>query len=154
MISFTSALAPEHRDELERLLFFNANQARVSDGVSFVAKRFGIPRVNVVGERLRVEVASRICTQSLFVVDKRRRADRPIGVIVYTRERGTLVVLFVAVHEEYAAGGTHADQGLLVRIVAQMRRIAKRIRGVERLRVYVGQREPMELRVRRPASDA
>lgn len=146
-IAFTSVLEEGHRDELERLLFFNANQSRVTDEVTRVAKQYGIPRVNVVGDRLRVEVASKTATQTLYAVE--RGSQRPIGVAVYTREDDALVVLFVAVHEDYAANGSEGKRGLMVKFVAKMRRIAQRVRGIDMLRMYVGRPEPTTLRVRR-----
>ena len=146
-IAFTSVLAQDYRDELERLLFFNENQSRVTDEVTRVAKRYGIPRVNVVADRLRVEVASKTATQTLYAVESGNQ--RPIGVAVYTREDSALVVLFVAVHEDYAASGTESKRGLMVKFVSELRRIAKRVRGIDALQMYVGGDKPSTLRVRR-----
>lgn len=148
-IAFTSTLAQEHRDELERLLFFNRNQSRVSNGVEFVAQRYGIPRVNVVGEGLRVELASQLATQTLFVVEHGPAGASPIGVVTYTRDEGTLLVLFVAVHEDYSSRGVRAGDMLLVQIVRELKSIARRVRGVSSLVLYVGREKPTHIVLRR-----
>jgi len=143
-VSFTSTLSEAHRDELERLLFFNANQARASEGVAYVAERYGIPRINVAGPRLCVEVASGTATQALFAVERHGPQERPVGIAIYTREASELVVLFVAVHEDHAMRG---GRGLLLEIVAELKRIAGCVRGIDTLVLFVGRRDPTRIRL-------
>lgn len=147
-VAFTSVLGPEHKQELERLLFFNDNQAKVSDLVMLVAERYGTPRVQVVSDRLRVGLET-TQAQTLFAV--RRTADgvEPVGVVVYTREADALLVLYLAVHEHYASRGLRADQRLLLRITGELRGIARRVKGISSLVLFVGRSTPTRIAIAR-----
>jgi len=148
-IVFTSALRPTHKDELERLLFFNANQARVSASVSLIAERYGVPRIQVVEDHLRIELDSPVEAQTLYAVQRTASSVEPVGVVVYTREEDAFVVLFVAVHEDFTARGPLADRRLLMRITDELRAIARRVRGVRSLVMFMGRPAPLRLSVDR-----
>ncbi|MBX7079823.1 MAG: hypothetical protein K1X88_11585 [Nannocystaceae bacterium] len=147
-ILFTSRLLPVHKPELERLLFFNENQARVVDGVAHVAQRYGIPRIRVDGEQLRVVLATGLEPQALYVVARGELGDDPVGVMIYIREDDRLIALFVAVHEEWSARGSRGDAMIAVKLVDELKAIARRVRGVSAVEVYLGRRTPARLRVR------
>ncbi|MBC8072240.1 MAG: hypothetical protein IAG13_28220 [Deltaproteobacteria bacterium] len=143
---FTSRLAPEHKAELERLLFFNGNQAKVVDGVAHIARRYGIPRIHTVDDRLRVVLGGELELQALYVLD---RSGAPIGVMAYTREHDTLMALFVAIDEEHTSGGSKGGRMLLVKMLRELQCIARRVRGVVALEVFLGRPEPTRITVAR-----
>lgn len=147
-ISFTSMLGREHKQELERLLFFNDNQGKVSEAVMLIAERYGAPRVQVVDERLRVELES-TKAQTLFAVRRTAAGVEPVGVVVYTREEDALVVLFLAVHEHYASRGPKAPERLLMRMTAELRGIARRVKGIASLVLFVGRATPTRIAIAR-----
>lgn len=148
-IVFTSRLGPEHKDELERLLFFNGNQGKVSASVSRIAERYGVPRIQLVDERLWIALDSSVEAQSLFAVRQTRAGPEPVGVVVYTREEDAFVVLFVAVHEHYSARGPMADRRLLLRMTTELRTIARRVKGVRSVVLFIGRAAPLRLAVDR-----
>jgi hypothetical protein len=152
-IAFTSALGREHKDELERLLFFNDNQAKVSEAVVLVTERYGAPRILVESEQLRVglEAAS---VQTLFAVRRTGATAAPVGVMVYTREADTLVVLFLAVHEHYSSRGPQARHRLLLRMTSELKLIARRVRGISALVLFVGRSTPTRIAIPRAAPKA
>ena len=147
-IAFTSVLGPEHKQELERLLFFNDNQARVSEAVILVAERYGPPRVQVVSERLRVGLEA-AQAQALFAVRPTESGVEPVGVMVYTREDDALVVLYLAVHEHYTSRGPRADERLLMRMTSELRAIARRVKGISSLVMFVGRSTPTRISIAR-----
>lgn len=149
-IAFTSSISVEHRDEVERMLFFNGNQAKVVDSVELVTERYGMPRLRVVADRLRIAMESHD-PQTLFAVAQDGERTTPVGGAVYLREGDTLQVLFVAVHEDYSTDGEHGDVGLLRRMVAELTGIARRVRGVAALSIYFGRPTPTRIVIRRPA---
>jgi hypothetical protein len=149
-IAFTSSIPVEHRDEVERMLFFNGNQAKVVDSVELVTERYGMPRLRVVADRLRITMESHE-PQTLFAVARNGERTTPIGGAVYLREGDTLQVLFVALHEDYCTDGEHGDVGLLRRMVAELTGIARRVRGVAALSIYFGRATPTRIVIRRPA---
>lgn len=149
-VVFTSSISVEHRDEVERMLYFNDNQAKVVGGVEVVTARYGMPRLRVVEDRLRIAMESHE-PQTLFAVVAEGERTAPVGAAVYLREGDTLQVLFVAVHEDYCSDGEYGDVGLLRRIVAELTGIARRVRGVAALSIYFGRPTPTRIVIRRPA---
>jgi hypothetical protein len=100
-VTFASKVAIEHRAALERLLFFNACQHRVAEGIVDVIDRFGPPDIQVDGEWLRVQVSELSNgVQSLFAVEA--STGRPIGVAVYMRaDLEHVTVLHIGLSEEF-----------------------------------------------------
>lgn len=138
-VTFTSKVAMEHRETLERLLFFNGCQDRVLQGIVDVIDRFGPPEIQVDGEWLRVQVSELANgVQSLFAVEA--STGRPIGVAVYMRaDLEHVTVLHIGLSEEYCAGGERGNLNLLLRMMKEIRRSSRRVKGVRRLKVAYGE---------------
>jgi hypothetical protein len=140
-VTFTSKVAREHRPALERLLFFNGCQERVARGIVEVIDRYGPPEIHADGEWLRVKVAGLPEVQSLFAVET--GTGEPIGVAVYVRaDLEHIMVLHLGLGEEYCAGGAHQGLNLLLRLIREIRRSSRRVKGVRRLRVLYGGQRP------------
>jgi hypothetical protein len=136
-VTFTSRVAIGHRAELERLLFFNGCQERVASGIVDVIARYGPPEIQQDGEWLRVKVAGVTDVQSLFAVEA--TTGRPIGVAVYLRaDLEHVTVLHLGLSEEYCAGGEREKLNLLLRLMKEIRRSSRRVKGVRRLSVLYG----------------
>ena len=121
-ITFASKVAIEHREALERLLFFNGCQDRVARGIVDVIDRFGPPEIVVDGDGLRVQVSELSSgVQSLFAVDA--HTGRPLGVAVYLRaDLEHVTVLHLGLSEEYCSGGERQSLNLLLRLLKEIRR--------------------------------
>ena len=64
---------------------------------------------------------------------------KPIGVAVYTRaDLEHVTVLHIGLAEEYCAGGERESLNLLLRLMKEIRRSSKRVKGVRRLSVHYG----------------
>lgn len=136
-VTFTSKVAIEHRPTLERLLFFNGCQNRVARGIADVIDRYGSPEIQPDGEWLRVRLAGLADVQSLFAVET--TSGRPIGVAVYMRaDLEHVTVLHLGLSEEYCAGGEREGLNLLLRLMKEIRRSSRRVKGVRRLSVLYG----------------
>lgn len=136
-VTFTSRVAIEHRRVLERLLFFNGCQDRVARGIVDVIDRFGPPEILADGEWLRVKVAGLGEVQSLFAVET--NTGQPIGVAVYMRaDLEHVTVLHIGLSEAYCAGGEREGLNLLLRLMKEIRRSSRRVKGVRRLSVLYG----------------
>jgi hypothetical protein len=137
-VTFTSKVAIEHRKKLERLLFFNGCQDRVARGIVDVIDRFGPPEIQPDGEWLRVKVAGPSDVQSLFAVET--TTGRPLGVAVYIRaDLEHVTVLHIGLSEEYCSGGERESLNLLLRLMKEIRRSSRRVKGVRRLSVLYGE---------------
>jgi hypothetical protein len=139
-IEFTSRLPRHKRQALESLLFFNGCQDRVARDIVDVIDKYGPPEIFDDGEGLRVRIPSMPDVQSLFAVE--RDSNRPIGVAVYTRpDLEHVTVLHLGVAEDYCAGGVHESGTLPLRLVREVKRSSRRLKGVRRLEVaYCTQR--------------
>jgi hypothetical protein len=136
-VSFTSRIAAGHREALEQLLFFNGCQDRVVHGIVDAIDKYGPPEIVADGDWLRVKVAGLPDVQSLFVVED--STGRPLGVAIYMRaDLEHVTVLHVGLAEEYCAGGERESLGLLLRLMKEIRRSSKRVKGVRRLSVHYG----------------
>jgi hypothetical protein len=136
-ISFVSRVAIEHRRTLERLLYFNGCQERVARGIADVVDRFGPPVIQPEGEWLRVKVEGLPDVQSLFAVHT--TTGLPIGVAVYVRaDLENVTVLHLGLSEEYCSGGEREGFNLLLRLMREIRRSSRRVKGVRRFSVLYG----------------
>src|SRR5271166_2863676 len=112
-IVFTSTLDLSYQGDLERMLFFNKNQAKVFSGASRAIDRYGMPRISIRRSCcLWVTFQSGLEAQSLFVLEDSQPKAELIGVAVYTREKDEIVVIFTAIREDYATGGASHDASL------------------------------------------
>ena len=144
-VEFSSRVALEHRQALERLLFFNGCQSRVARGIVDVIDRYGSPEICAEGDWLRVRLSGLPDVQSLFAIEA--LTGRPIGVAVYVRaDLEHVTVLHVGLREEYCSGGERDGLNLLLRLLKEIRRSARRVKGVRRLSVLYG-----NPRIRAPA---
>jgi hypothetical protein len=139
-IDYASRIPRQRRHALERLLFFNGCQDRVARDIVDVIDRYGPPEIYDDGEGLRVRVASLPDVQCLFAIEQ--SSQRPIGVAVYMRANlEHVTVLHLGVSEDYCAGGLNESVNLPLRLVREVRRHSRRIKGVRRLEVaYSAQR--------------
>jgi hypothetical protein len=136
-IVFTSRVPRDKRHALERLLFFNGCQARVARDIVDVIAKYGPPEILDDGEGLRVRVGAMPDVQCLFALEP--AGERPIGVAVYVRaDLEHVTVLHLGVSEDYCAGGPNEGLNLLLRLVREVRRSSRRLKGVRRLELLYG----------------
>ena len=136
-VSYTSRIARSQRQALEQLLFFNRCQDRVAQEIVEAIDKFGPPEIVDDGECLRVRVAGLPDVQSIFAVDP--ETQRPIGVAIYVRaDLEHITVLHVGLSEEYCQGGAKEDCQLLLRLLKEIRRSTRRVKGVRRVQVLYG----------------
>jgi hypothetical protein len=142
---FTSTLDRTYRDALERIFHFNRNQEKAYDAILFAVERYGTPYISIVKDRLWVTLESRMEAQSLFVLETTEAKAELVGVVVYTREDNELVVIFMAVREDYAHGGIRGDRMLLLRMVYEVQGIARRVKGITSVTMFL--RGPVTVRI-------
>jgi hypothetical protein len=136
-VHLTSRLSPQHRADLENLLFFNSRQHRVLDGIKYSIARYGAPVLVEREGSLRVEVPTLPEVQSLFAV--RTQDGKPVGVAVFAREApDRFVVLHVGVLPASDASSAAPECRLLLRLLHEVRHAARRVRGVEKVELLYG----------------
>ncbi len=130
-IRFSSVLGNEYRDELENLMFFNPQQNKAQAGISHAIREYGVPNVVEDNGRLRISVEGLPQSQALYALDLSEETPVLAGVMVYMRtDPENLVLLHIAVKEDYSRTGLYADEMLVLRFMTQLRSIARRIKGI------------------------
>ena len=135
-IQFTSVLRGMFRNALEQLLFFNERQRRLQGAILSTIERYGAPRIVLLDDRLRLTLDSGVEAQTLFAVEQTNASQSLVGVVVYTREGESFVVLFVAVREDFTSRGPRAEEALYFRIIDQVKGVARRVRGIRSIQVF------------------
>ena len=150
-IVFASSVPAVHRGSLELLVYFNAVQSRVVDGIVDAVKRFGPLEIAADGERLRVRVSGLPEAQCLFAVES--QTGRPVGVAVFARsDFQHMIVVHLGIAAEFAAGGKRASEQLLLRLLRELRRSGRRIKGVRRFELlYSGRARALRMRTEQTA---
>jgi hypothetical protein len=147
-IVFTSHVAKLHRGSLEMLVYFNSCQSRVADGIVDAVERFGPLEIVTEIDRLRIRVNGLPEAQSLFAVEA--ATGRPVGVAVYARpDFQHMIVVHLGIAAEFASGGKRAHEQLLLRLLRELRRNSRRIKGVQTFQLlYLAGRSRNSLRQR------
>lgn len=134
-IEFKSHVSVAQRAALEALVFFNSCQDRVSACIADAIEKFGAPEIVADRERLRIHMKDMPDVQSLFAIDA--RTGRPVGVAVYARQDVEhITVMHLGIAAEFASGGERAGEQLLLRLLREVRRSTRRMKGVRRLELY------------------
>lgn len=134
-IAFQSHVAVNQRTALEALLFFNACQGRVSRSIAEAIEKFGAPEIIAEYDRLRVSIQGLDDVQCLFAIEMPQ--GRPVGVAVYVRvDLEHISVLHLSISSEYAKGGWRANEQLLLRLLRELRRSTRRMKGVRHVELY------------------
>jgi hypothetical protein len=133
-ITFASFVAAVERRHLEALVFFNASQDRVLNGIISAIEKFGPPEIVEAEDKLRVRVRGKAEAQSLFAIDA--ASGRPLGIAVYLRaDLENIAVLHIGIAEEFTTDGPRSGEYLLFRLLRELRRCSRRLKGVRRIEV-------------------
>jgi hypothetical protein len=142
-LKFSSTLPADRLEELETLMFFHPQQEEHESSINASILSYGFPKIIQESNQLRVGIEGKE-VQTLYAFVHRENLEDLAGVIVYTRTSpDTLALLHMAVKPEYSYADGYKNELVLVRMLAQVRSIAKRIKGVKKLSIaYAGQIVP------------
>ncbi|MBV9390990.1 MAG: hypothetical protein JOY96_03765, partial [Verrucomicrobia bacterium] len=89
--------------------------------------------------RIRIEGLE---VQTLYAYIDRGGMRELAGVAVYTRDSlDTLVILHIAVKPEFCFSSGYKNELILIRILTQLRAVAKRIKGIKKLFFLYSEKE-------------
>ena len=149
-IEFKSHVPVAHKPALESLLFFNACQERVSACIADAIEKFGSPEIVADRDRLRIHMKGLPEVQSLFALDA--VSGRPVGVAVYARQDiEHVTVVHIGITSEFASGGRRANEQLLLKLLREVRRSTRRVKGVRSMDLYYATGRTSTPRWRAPA---
>jgi hypothetical protein len=135
-IRISSLLLRSYRDELERIVFFNPEQGLVTGTLVDLVRRYGVPAIVEDGEHLRFRASAFGVLQTLYAMDSGEQPERLVGVAMFTRAgRSNMLVLHLAVHEDYTSRGKWGGKAVVAQLFAAIRDLSLRTRGVRSLRI-------------------
>ena len=138
---FSSSLNSDRRDELESLMFFHPEQGQHTSSINASIRSYGFPKIIEERGALRIGIEG-LEVQTLYAFVDRGAPKELAGVLVYTRiHDDTLVLLHMAVRPEFCYSIGYKNELVLIRILAQLRAIAKRIRGIKKLSILYADKE-------------
>jgi hypothetical protein len=141
-IGIKCKLPLEQRAALEQLLFFNVNQYRVRGGIKQSIETYGAPEIYEHDGGLSVRVGDIEGVQTLFAVTEH---GRPVGVAIFVRlTRDRFVVLHLGVQPRLAAA-PELNTRVLLRLMHEIRRAARRTHGVDRIELVYKDRPAVRL---------
>lgn len=143
---FSSSLSASRREELESLMFFHPEQQDHQSSINASIMSYGFPKVIEEAGELKIGIEG-LEVQTLYAFVDRSKTPDLAGVMVYTRiGEDTLALLHMAVRPEFCYSSGYKNELVLVRILGQLRAIARRIKGIRRLSIlYAGKELPRAL---------
>ncbi len=138
---FSSRLSSDQRDELESLMFFHPEQNQHMSSINASIASYGFPKIIDDGGALRIGIGE-LEVQTLYAFVDRGKKQDLAGVLVYTRVHDdTLVLLHMAVRPEFCYSIGYKNELVLARILAQLRAIARRIKGIKKVSILYADKE-------------
>jgi len=131
-ISFSSSVKTDYREDLESLLFFNPSQRKYGSGIGKCLKEFGAPGIVTKNDRLCIRVGQIPDVQVLFAFENNQGETSPLigAIIFYRTDQQNIVVLHIAVRQEYCIRHSHGRM-LVTELLKEVRRVAHLMRGVK-----------------------
>jgi hypothetical protein len=149
-VSFQSAVSPDYRAALERLVFFNPRQHHARDAIVDALDCYGALAIANGPDGLGVTVSMRPDAQCLFImVPRRDRVDLAGGLVYLRTSLVELKILHIAIAARYCAR-PRLSLDLVKHLLRTVRATAHRLRGIERVTVLY--RRGRSLRLRPEAS--
>jgi hypothetical protein len=134
-IVYSSFLNPSLKGELEKLFFFNDRQGVYMQEILETVRLFGEPKIEQCHDGIWIHLPKVPHAQCLFGVDSKKNSL--FGVAIYTREDlEELELLHLATCSSWQ--GTDWPEACLGHLLSQLVKVAKRVRGVERIRLPYG----------------
>ncbi len=138
---FSSVLPSDRYEELADVTFFNRQQERFRTDIVGAIERYGIPEIVVTKDALRFTVGDLGEVQALYALDGGTERGRLAGVILYARTSPEkIVVLHIVVAPEYASNGPQSDRLLALKLIEQLRKLGRAIKGVTKIEILYGGR--------------
>jgi len=138
--SFVSRLESSWREELEALMYFNPRQHNVVAGIEESIAMFGLPKITEEDGWLKVSTEKNPFVQTIFAMTS--SADEPeiAGLIVYVRnDAPCLTIMHIGVAERFSISGQESESMLALKMILELKKVARQIKGVEYLSLIYGQ---------------
>jgi hypothetical protein len=135
----SSALSAADKPALEKLFFFNDNQARLRETVERAVEKYGVPEIIKCEGKLRL-ILPRIENAQTLYLRTNDLSPSLIGLVVYVREDRSMKILYWALRPDYSSR-SNTRKYLLLEIVEMLKAVGRRIVGIDSIAFEFGSRE-------------
>lgn len=136
-IFFKSKIHRKYKDELESLLFFNKYQKNYIQDISKSIESYGLPKIIVEGEYLKIELEKLKDVQSIFAFDGDDENASLLGILIYYRINiDEIIIIHIAVIDECSSYGEFSSEFIALRMINKLREDAKKIKGLKAIKLY------------------
>jgi hypothetical protein len=138
---YTSSIPASRYHELAELMFFNLRQDRFRDDIVNAIELYGLPEIVTTDQSLRFSVEKLGQVQSLYAFDGNAQTGRLAGAMVYARVSDEkIVLLHMGLADPYQTGGPLSHKMLALKMIQQLKKVGKTLKGVHRLEILYGRR--------------
>lgn len=124
---FASSIDFKFKKDLEQIFFFNPSQHRYHDRIVAAIEAFSKPILVVEGDKVMLAFEEQAVGQGLHIFEIKDHRPLLVGGLLYTRDcMDRLTIAHIAL-----GGFRRKDFRLLTEVNEEMKRIAKRVRGVQ-----------------------
>ena len=136
-IHFSSVIKMDYYDILERLLFFNKQQDRHRNTIIEFIEKYGEPNIINNGGKLSIKVGENVETHCIFASN----GPKLVGVLIYTQDLPeNILVLHIAVDEDYSIRGKYSKKNLVIKIVEELKKIALLNSSIKTITICYGKK--------------
>ena len=111
-------------------------------------EHFGQPYISIDNNILRIQVEKLKDTQTLFALGYFKKVVTLLGMLVYVRvDKENIVIIHIGIIEDYSADGPNSNQLLLMQLIAKLRALSKKIKGVRHIHMMYSKGNLTKIRV-------
>ena len=115
---FSSTINPNQRETLERVFFYNKNQAEYYFDIKHLIESYGPPRIVEEIDRLYLNFEKIDCQNIFIIID-----HNLVGLAIYYRDSlDNIDLVHVAVDEKYSSTGKYADKLLVLQMINELKK--------------------------------
>ena len=136
-IFFKSKIHISYKEELDRLFFFNGNQARYTDIVEQSIRDYDTPVLKEYHNNVAIVFDNPKMGQTLHIMDSNGKDAELLGVILYTREsHNTITIVHFVLHEQCNIIFKKSRINIALVVLEQLFSIFKKLKGVNQVKIY------------------
>lgn len=146
-IKYASELSSDYRGQLESLIYFNPKQQQYIDSITHSIKLFGQPEIVSEQDKIKIQLDGLPQAQTLFALTPENAL---IGLMIYVRvDKENLVLIHIAVAEEYSSSGRQSRQFLVLKFVQKLKEIAQGLKDVSAITLMYSFSKPTTIKIRK-----
>ena len=129
---FYSSLPSSFKNDLEKLFFFNKEQAVVYSKIEIALEKYGNPKIINIDNNIWIVLEKMNDCQNLILLENNEGKFNILGIALHSRvSKNRAEVIHLAIDQER----NNEDLDILSKLMGEIFRIYKRIKGIETIEI-------------------